>query len=230
MEIVRRIVARLQEADAELIKVLLANGCNVKNVKNGAIIISLPRLEQVEDAYVIPEELLGKGVQFALDISECGGNGDAVVVCGITGKQFRPYFVPDETTCLTCNSSQAYFTIPKCAITVRVNDKVEILQHMVTIRENVAYLQTSQIFKGPVVATKWRCPKCDRTLWAKEKGHMSYRGEGYCTAPLKIDQTNLSGNLVRLQPAVIAGLEKKDCQNCTHVHFGDIDDVAAMIF
>lgn len=148
-----KVTARINGENLKLVEKLNQRGITAKLVKGG-VIVELPAIDKNSwnpETYEIPSEVNG-GMLF-LDLVEEGGGmthtGSSTVVCGLSGKALRPYYVPRGGH-LSCGT-HAFFSVPNAVITVeadRQDDNVVIKEHRIVCDDNVARIKGKKIWTG----------------------------------------------------------------------------------
>jgi hypothetical protein len=144
---VMRVKARINGENQLLVDALSQHGIIAKLVKGG-IIVELPALND-PGVYEVPMEV--SDAVLYLDLTEHGGGrtntGSGTVVCGLSGKALRPYYVPRRGH-LACNA-HAYFCVPNAAVTVTGfrNGKVKIEEHRI-VRDgnNMTLIESTKLW------------------------------------------------------------------------------------
>jgi hypothetical protein len=142
-----RVKARINGKNQLLVDALSQDGIIAKPVKGG-IIVELPALND-PDVYEVPVEV--SDAVLYLDLTEHGGSrinaGSGTVVCGLSGKPLRPYYVPRRGH-LACNA-HAYFCVPNAAtVTGYRNGKVKIEEHRIVRDGNMALIESTKLWYG----------------------------------------------------------------------------------
>lgn len=153
-----KITARLNGENQSLVDTLTQRGITAKLVKRG-VVIDLPRRGRMWSAaepwdnqeYEIPPE--AQEAAFFIDVPEEGGGkthtGKGTVVCGLSGKALRPYYVPHGGH-LACGT-HAYFSVPVAVITVTgycLSDDIVIKKHEIVRNGDSAQIKSSTLWKG----------------------------------------------------------------------------------
>jgi len=150
-----KITARINGENQSLVDTLTQRGITAKLVKGG-VIVELPARKKESwndpDTYEVPAEV--NGATLFLDVAEEGGGmtstGSGTVVCGLSGKALRPYYVPRGGH-LACGT-HAYFSVPNAVVTVtgyRHDDNVTIEESRI-VRDggNVARIESKKLWSG----------------------------------------------------------------------------------
>lgn len=149
-----KITARVNGENQQLVNDLTQRGIVAKLVKGG-VIIELPKRENGSykdpGTFDIPEEV--GDAQLSIGVSESGGGmtntGSGNVVCGLSGKPLRPYYVPKGGH--LANETHAYFSVPNAVVTVtgyRRDDEVVIEEFRIVRDGNVAKIESKTIWSG----------------------------------------------------------------------------------
>lgn len=151
-----KIVAKINRENQSLVGDLNGRGINAKLVKGGAIIdlpISLEGLLSDNVFYEVPAELINKDAIFFIDVIEHGGaatnTGSGTIVCGLSGKALRPYYVPRGGH--LSNGTHAYFSVPAACITItgyRHIDAVTIEEHRIVKTDNGVRIESLERWSG----------------------------------------------------------------------------------
>jgi len=92
-----KLVARLPGEHPQLVEGLKQKGWKAKHVR-GAVVADMPIDRKRAGLYLMPPGL--ESAEVLIEAAESGGsgahNGQATVVCGLSGKRMRPYFKPTE--------------------------------------------------------------------------------------------------------------------------------------
>lgn len=214
-----KITARINHEDQKLLQALLMRGVNAKMVRKG-IIVELPA--SAPFTYWVLKEV-GKAKLF-IDVTEQGGGmthtGDAVVVCGMSGKALRPYFIPRGGH-LACGE-HAFFAVPNTCVTVtgyRRDATIVIAEHRVVREDQIARITSKQLWVGEANEAEWKCPECHRVVFDDVmEGHTRADGEPCFGTPTHARLT-LPNSFERFQSAAMAARAKADCYHCRHVHY-----------
>jgi hypothetical protein len=186
-----KITARINREDQKLVQTLNERGIKARLVKNG-VIVELPAIREPADGfdgeYQIPKEV--DGVMLFIDISEHGGGmtktGSAIIVCGLTGKALRPYYVPQHGTLVL--GIHAHFAVSTAVVTItgyRNEDNVTIREHRIVHERKIARIKTTELWHGrwqelpqsfskfyaaaKVANEKGNCYHCRHVHFAREK-------------------------------------------------------------
>ncbi|MBN1325962.1 hypothetical protein JW977_03195 [Candidatus Falkowbacteria bacterium] len=149
-----KITARINGENQSLVDTLTQRGITAKLVKGG-VIVELPTRKKESwndpDTYEVPVEV--NGATLFLDVAEEGGGmtntGSGTVVCGLSGKALRPYYVPRGGH-LACGT-HAYFSVPNAVVTVtgyRRDENVTIEEHRIVRDGNVARIKSKKLWCG----------------------------------------------------------------------------------
>ncbi|MDD3487516.1 MAG: hypothetical protein PHF35_04050 [Candidatus Moranbacteria bacterium] len=147
-----KIVAKVSGEKPELVKVLGQHEIKAKLVKGG-VVVELPERDRENwndpQTFDVPAEV--NGATLFIDVAEEGGGmtntGSGTVVCGLSGKALRPYYVPKGY----CNADHAYFSVPGSVITItgyRRDDNVTIREHKIVREGNMARIDTEVLWEG----------------------------------------------------------------------------------
>ena len=137
-----------------LVDTLTQRGITAKLVKGG-VIVELPLRKKESwdnpDTYEVPAE--ANGATLCLNVAEEGGGmtntGSGTIVCGLSGKALRPYYVPHGGH-LACGT-HAYFSIPVAVITItgyRRDVDVTIEEHRIVRSGNIARIESKKLWNG----------------------------------------------------------------------------------
>ena len=145
-----KITARINGENQSLVDTLTQRGIIAKLVKGG-VIVELPVKKENSDIYEVPMEV--NSATLFLDVTEDGGGmtntGSGTVVCGLSGKALRPYYVPRGGN-LACGT-HAYFSVPNAVVTVtgyRRDDNVTITEHRIVRNGNIARIESKKLWSG----------------------------------------------------------------------------------
>jgi len=149
-----KVVARINGEDQALVDKLKGKGLVAKLVK-GAVVVELPKQKKErwdeEDVFEIPAE--ARAAKLFLDVSEHGGGatntGSGTVVCGLSGKRLRPYYVPRGGH--LAGGTHAYFSVPEAVITVtgyRRDENITICEHRIVTSGITAQIVTKELWSG----------------------------------------------------------------------------------
>lgn len=126
----------------------------VNIIKNGVIID--PKCEN--DTYTIPETIKDKNHILLIDVTENGGKCEGIeqfaqVVCGMSSKALKPYFIPRKN--VKACGDHAYFSIPESCVVIQAteNENVKIIKLNIinNIKENnTAKLEKIVLYNGHV--------------------------------------------------------------------------------
>lgn len=147
------------DTDTALMNQLLREGFIVNSVKDALIVNLLVPEERSENylihrvpVYRIPREA-NKAI-FCIDVEEKGGGeiktGEATIVCGLSGKKLRPYYV--RRSPVSANETHALFSIRASVVTVtawRPADTVSIDEHRIVRKGICAWIETVNLWQGP---------------------------------------------------------------------------------
>lgn len=148
---VMKIVARINGERQDLVNSLTQRGIKVKLVKRG-VIVELP---EKDGNYELPPEVAKEinGGKLFIDTTEHGGGatntGSGTVVCGLSGKPLRPYYVP-RSGHLACGT-HAYFSVPEAIVTVtgyRRDTNITIEEHRIIHEGNTSRIETKTLWSG----------------------------------------------------------------------------------
>lgn len=148
------IKARFNGENPALVSRLLEQGITAKLVKGGIIVELAGRRDQEGHThFVIPGEIAG--ATLLIEATEHGGGytntGGATVVCGLSGKPLRPYYVPRGGH-LACGT-HGYFSVPGAVVTVvgyRRSDNVTIEEHRIRQVGEIAWIESKQLWSGDI--------------------------------------------------------------------------------
>jgi hypothetical protein len=143
-----KVVARRAGEDAALAEDLRAKGLRAKLVR-GAVVVDLPKSDGDRGYYDIPPGLGGS--TFLIDVAEEGGaftkTGHARVVCGVSGKPLRPYYMPRNGH--LANGQHAFFSVPEQVITVSANkENIKITRHVLSEVGDRVGMESEEIWSG----------------------------------------------------------------------------------
>lgn len=126
----------------------------VNVIKNGVIID--PKCEN--DVYSIPELIKDKNHILLIDVTENGGFCEGVdrfaqVVCGMSSKALKPYFIPRKNV-KPCGH-HAYFSIPESCVIIQAidSDNIKIIKLNINnqvSQNNTATLEKTELYSGSV--------------------------------------------------------------------------------
>jgi hypothetical protein len=143
-----KITARIPRENPRLVETLKSRGLEAKVVRS-ATIVALPEEGGV---YTLPAEVQGAGL--LLEAEETGGGqthtGKATVVCDLSGKPLRPYYVP--TTGHLAGGTHAYFATPGTAVTVTAyrDGEITVERHSILADGNTARIESAVLWQGQV--------------------------------------------------------------------------------
>lgn len=145
-----KLVARVNREDAQLLETLKYYGIPARLVR-GAVIAELPYAPKGIDAqiYNIPTYL--DDASLFIDIEEEGGGmtntGVASIVCGMSGKPLKPYFVPRGYS----NAVHAHFSVNGNVVRItanRADDHISIVHFWIKVKGNEAEIQYRELWYG----------------------------------------------------------------------------------
>lgn len=221
-----KIVARMNGEDSALVESLNQQGITAKLVRN-AVIVELPRID--DTAYgaskgcKVPAEV--NGAMLFIDCTEYGGGmtntGSGTVVCGLSGKSLRPYYIPRGGH--RAGGTHAYFSVPNAVVTVtgyRRDTGVTIQEHRIVRDGDVARIQSTELWSGEAPVIEWKCSRCDTvfTEGCPEKHNRSSDGSS-CWGTPRQTKLDLPETFDRYQAAAMAARRKGSCYHCRCVHF-----------
>lgn len=156
-----KIKAKINGENQPLVDALTKRGITAKLVKGG-VIIELPLIPLRKnkswsdpDTYyeILPEVKEVNSAMLLIEITESGGGmtntGSGRVVCGLSGKALRPYYVP-RSGHLACGT-HAYFSVPNAVVTItgyRRSNEVMIEEHRIVRDGNVAWIESKELWSG----------------------------------------------------------------------------------
>lgn len=131
-----KIVARINAENVAMVESLKQRDINAKLVKGG-VIVELPASKDStrdDSKYEIPNEVIVANATLFIDCEEKGGGmtntGSGTVVCGLSGKALRPYYVPKGY----CNADHAHFLASKPQRRQRIKKVTAIIAVASTMR------------------------------------------------------------------------------------------------
>jgi hypothetical protein len=179
-------------------------GFKTKRV-NGGVIVELPKKEKNIPAR-IPDD--SSFLIFCTEKGD-GDKGISQIVCGLSGKPLRPYYIPRTIF----EEDHAFFSIPEALITVhgeKKNAYVTINEHRLSVQNGTAKVVSKVLWKGYGNTVLWKC-ECGKVLRDPEK-HPGCR-------IIKKYKLSLPKWLDRFQNAAIAAREKALSENCREPHY-----------
>jgi len=149
-----KVTARINGENQSFVDTLTQRGITAKLVKGG-VIVELPARKKKSwsdpDTYEVPAEV--NDAKLFIEVTEHGGGmtntGSGTVVCGLSGKPLRPYYVPRGGH-LACGT-HAYFSVPNAVVTVtgyRRDDNVTIEEHRIVRDGNVVWIESKKLWSG----------------------------------------------------------------------------------
>ena len=153
-----KLVAKIQSEDQSIVDALTQRGITAKLVRGG-VVVELPARKKESgsnpDTYEVPAEV--NGATLFIDCAEEGGGmtntGSGTIVCGLSGKALRPYYVPRGGH-LACGT-HAYFSVPNAVVTVtgyRRDTNITIEEHRIGRDGNVARIESKKLWSGELEA------------------------------------------------------------------------------
>ncbi len=149
-----KITARINRENVAMVNALKQRGINAKLVR-GATIVELPTSKEKPEWFEVPAEVAAAEPTLLIDCEEHGGGmtntGSGNVVCGLSGKALRPYYVPKGYS----NSTHAHFSVPNAVVTItgyRSDDNVTIKDHRIVREDNLVRIQTTELWGGELEA------------------------------------------------------------------------------
>jgi len=150
------ITAKIKGEKTSLFELLKHKGLSARMVKGG-IVVELPVSYGEFKTYTIPDDLKGHEFGLFIDVAEEGGGksntGDATIVCGLSGKALKPYYVPGGGH-LSCGI-HAYFAVPEAVVTVNADRhhddvRISINRHEIqrTANNGIAYIRSKKLWSG----------------------------------------------------------------------------------
>lgn len=151
-----KITARISGENQSMVDALTQRGITAKLVKGG-VIVELPARKKESwndpDTYEVPTEV--NCATLFIDVTENGGGmtntGSGTVVCGLSGKALRPYYVPRGGH--LANGTHAHFSVPNACVTVtgyRHENVVTIEEHKIKRGGNIALIETKELWRGDI--------------------------------------------------------------------------------
>lgn len=150
------ISAKTKGEDISLIDTLASRNIEAKLIR-GAVLVQLPENESHSwdnPVFDIPSEL--KDPLLLIEAVEEGGGmsntGEGVIVCGLSGKKLRPYYIP--TGGPLSNAVHAHFSVPEAVVTIEVTEHhttTAVIRENRIIREgNTARIQVKVLWSGRI--------------------------------------------------------------------------------
>ncbi|MDD4937762.1 MAG: hypothetical protein PHX34_01975 [Candidatus Shapirobacteria bacterium] len=143
----RKVIAKLSGEHVNLLERL--GHSVVKLVRNATLV----ELKATDGVYRIPKEIYGFSFSLQIEVAEEGGGythtGFSTIVCGLSGKKLKPYFMPRYGD-LACEK-HAFFSVPMSVVLVkgdRAKEEVEITKHSIVCINQTVRVEESLIWKG----------------------------------------------------------------------------------
>lgn len=173
-----KVIAKIPGENKEILDKFLKMGENARLVK-GCVLIELKNSDEDKNLFMLPKDV--GNMLLLIDLCETGGQrgnkGEAQIVCGLSGKTLKPYFVPKKF--MKGNEEHAKFSVPTAVITVNAikDETIIISKYTISKGDTVVRLQkdilwegmfdsnppdTLQNYLGPVEAARQKatCPNC----------------------------------------------------------------------
>jgi len=146
-----KIVAKIDREDRDLAERMRGKGLEARVIRGRTLI----ELNKTGNVYDIPVEVKSQNPTLMIDCSECGGGmtntGNSTIVCGLSGKKLRPYYVPRGGH--LANGNHAYFAVPSMVVTIsgyRQDYVVTIEEHAIIVNGSRAHIKSSIIWSDEV--------------------------------------------------------------------------------
>ncbi len=143
-----KIVARINGENMAMAEILKQRGVNAKLVRGG-VIVELLASKDSSFKFEIPDEVAT--ATLFIDCSEHGGGmtntGSGTVVCGLSGKALRPYYVPKGYS----NAEHAFFSVPNAVVTIkgrRRDNNITIKEGRIAREGNLAWIEEKELWSG----------------------------------------------------------------------------------
>lgn len=195
-----RLVAKIPVSDEitkeNLLTELTLSNSRPKGIKGGVIVDLTFKINEWID---IPNSVLDYDYVLLINVAEKGGKcGDisyAQIVCGVSGKPLKPFFLPRKNV-QPC-SDHAYFTLPERCYTIEASEDyeniVKIKEHTIEIDEdnNKARIRTDDVFVGNIIdlpddlirfkkpaqicIDKASCEECQRVFYYVDPSNIKFQ-------------------------------------------------------
>jgi hypothetical protein len=223
-----KITARINEEKQDIVDILTQHGITAKLVRGG-VIVELPVRKKESwnepDVYEVPTEVNSSAI-LLIDVAEEGGGmtntGSGTVVCGLSGKALRPYYMPRGGH-LACGT-HAYFSVPNAVVTVtgyRRDNNITIDEHRIIREGNIARIHSKKLWSGEAPTIEWECLSCGAIFTDECPTEHNQEDGSKCYGEPRRSKVALPISFERFQVAAMAARTKGDCYHCRCVHFAE---------